>query len=572
MNKKSASILAVAMAGSISLAACGGGSSDNGGSGGSGGKDSGGTLNYLNKRGAENLDPQRVYIGRDISNWGRLWSRSLVTMPATDDIKKGDKPVADLATDTGKMSDGGKQWSFRLKDGVKWQDGKDITCDDLKYGISRTFATDVITGGPSYALAYLDIPQKNGLPIYDGPYKNHNKDAFDKAVTCDGKTITYKFNKAWPDFNLAVASLRAFDPFRKDQDKGDKSNLTAFSDGPYKLQGTWKKGQGGTFVRNDKWDAKTDTVRKALPDKIVFQEGIDPVKINQRLIADRGDDQTAITTSSLQPQLYGQITGAVKDRSANVQSPYVDYLVPNFKKMTNQKVRQALLAATSQDAWITAGGGDKAYAKADSIINPALTTAYVKNPAFKYGTGGNIEEAKKLLKEAGQPNPSIKFTYQGGTPLADKQAGAIADGWKKAGFNVTLNGLTDTYYDVIRDPNSDGDVYWAGWGSDWPSASTVIPPLFDSRVNLTAKSNGSDYGNYKSDEVNKMIDEASKATSVDAAGEIYKKIDAKLGEEVAYIPLESQKFYYLRGSKVTNYINGAGTSMYPDLAVIGVKK
>ena len=57
-----------------------------------------------------------------------------------------------------------------------------------------------------------------------------------------------------------------------------------------------------------------------------------------------------------------------------------------------------------------------------------------------------------------------------------------------------------------------------------------------------------------------MIDEAAKATSVDAAGEIYKKIDKKLGEDVAYIPLASQKFYLLRGSNVTNYIDNPATS------------
>ena len=69
-----------------------------------------------------------------------------------------------------------------------------------------------------------------------------------------------------------------------------------------------------------------------------------------------------------------------------------------------------------------------------------------------------------------------------------------------------------------------------------------------------------------------MIDEAAKKTSVDEAGEVYKQIDKKLGEDVAYIPLEIQKFYYLRGSKVTNYINNPATSMYPDLGAVGVSK
>ena len=101
--------------------------------------------------------------------------------------KDSTKLVADLATDTGTPSDGGKTWKFTLKDGTKWEDGKAITCADFQYGISRTFATDVITGGPNYAIQFLDIPKDaKGASTYKGPYANDAKGqaAFDKAVAC----------------------------------------------------------------------------------------------------------------------------------------------------------------------------------------------------------------------------------------------------------------------------------------------------------------------------------------------------------------------------------------------------
>ncbi len=71
----------------------------------------------------------------------------------------------------------------------------------------------------------------------------------------------------------------------------------------------------------------------------------------------------------------------------------------------------------------------------------------------------------------------------------EKYAAALKAGWEKAGFKVTLDELTDTYYDVIQNPTNATkyDVTWAGWGADWPNASTVIPPLFDSRVNLSSR-------------------------------------------------------------------------------------
>jgi peptide/nickel transport system substrate-binding protein len=575
ITKKPLAAVAAAAALAVGLAGCGGGStkgnsSDNNSSSAAGSK--GGTLNYLTFRSAEHLDPQRMYIGRDLANMARLSYRSLVTYPVTTDVKKGTTPVPDLATDTGTSSDQDKVWKFTLKDGPKWQDGKPITCEDLKYGVSRSFATDVITGGPNYILGYLDVPKgKDGLPLYNGPYKNDHKADFDKAITCDGNTITYRFNKPWPDFPLAVASLRSFDPFRKDQDQGDKSNFAVFASGPYMLEGKWSQGKGGTFVRNPNWDQKTDDVRKALPDKIVFTEGLTNEVIADRLIADSGQDQNAVTDRNIPPADYSQITGPVADRAVQVESPFVDYLLPNFNRMKNPKVREALKLATDSEAERNALGGEKAAKPAESIVAPSVI-GYKANAAFDFPETGDAAAAKKLLQQSGEKLPyKIKYTYSGGSPATDKAAAALKAGWEKAGFKVSLDPLTETYYDVIQKPSADGDVFWGGWGTDWPAVSTVIPPLFDSRINLTGASNGQDYGNYRSDKVNQLIDQAANASSVEAAATVYQQADEELGKDVAYIPLENSQFYFLRGSNVTGYTNTPASSGYPELGAIGVK-
>jgi len=557
----------------VSLAACGGGSSSSSDKKGATSSTKGGTVYYLTKRPTEHLDPQRMYIGRDLTDMNRLVYRQLVSYPVTTDKKKAVTPTADLATDTGTSSDNAKTWKFTVKDGVKWQDGKAITCEDFKYGVSRSFATDVITGGPNYVLGFLDVPHgPDGLPLYDGPYKNDHKADFDKAVSCSGNTITYKFNKPFPDFPLAIASLTSFGPFRKDQDQGDKSNYAVFATGPYKLDGKWNVTSGGTFVRNTNWDAKTDPIRKALPDKFVFTQGLTNEVINDRLISDSGNDQFAVTDRVVPPAFYSRITGAVQDRSTLTESPFVDYVLPNFKKMKNLKVRQALLASTDAQGWINAGGGEKAYKPAKSMVNPSLI-GYKENPAFANMPKPDFAKGKQMLSSAGVKTPyPIKFTYQGGTPTTDKQAAALKDGWQKAGFKVTLDPLTETFYDIIQKPTNDSDVIWGGWGADWPSISTVLPALFDSRINLTKASNGQDYGNYKSDSANKLIDEAASKSSVDEAAQVYSQLDDQLGKDVAYIPLEISVFYYLHGSKITNYLQSPASSQYPDLGAVGVKQ
>ncbi len=111
-------------------------------------------------------------------------------------------------------------------------------------------------------------------------------------------------------------------------------------------------------------------------------------------------------------------------------------------------------------------------------------------------------------------------------------------------------------------------MIWGGWGADWPSAITVIPPLFDSRPNLTPKApNGQDYGNYNERRVQRADRRRrSAATARRPDRSALQEADNVLGQDVAYIPLEITKFYFLHGSKVTElHATRPPSAMYPDL-------
>src|SRR3954471_8215928 len=203
--------VALASAGALALAACGG-SDDNSSSpsatssGGSTAGEKGGTLTVFTlDEQFTHLDPQRNYTGEDLAFSSGYLTRTLTAFKLSANEDEAGKLVGDLATDTGKASDGAKTWAFTLRDGVKWEDGSDVTCADIKYGISRTFAQSVITDGPTYAIAYLDIPKDaKGDSVYKGPYTASGNDtaAFDKAVQCssDNKTITFNLNQPSGDF------------------------------------------------------------------------------------------------------------------------------------------------------------------------------------------------------------------------------------------------------------------------------------------------------------------------------------------------------------------------------------
>lgn len=569
------------------LAACGGGDEESTGNNAGGDETTstdesaaGGTLYYLQHYPFESLDPQRAYYGLELANLRRTMYRSLVAFPVTEDPEVGATPVADLATDTGTSLEGGKVWQFTLKDGVKWEDGSDITCEDFKYGASRVFASDVITGGPTYLTTYLDIPEDaKGQPVYKGPYSGEGQAEFDKAITCDGKTITYRFKTPWVDFPLAVAGLSMMDPYKQSFDEGAKSTWKVLSNGPYRIEGNrWDKNKGATLVRNENYDPATDTteLRAALPDTIEYQ--IDPADtsielIIDRVIADSGNDQFAVAAPNVPPSHYSQIVGPVEERSVKTDSPYVFYLLPNMKspEMQDVRVRQALALATNVDAVVKARGGENAAAPAESIVSPTLP-GYADNPAFAGDNAGDPEAAAALLEEAGVTTPlEITFTYAT-SATNDQIAAVLKEGWDAAGFDTKLEPLSDTYYDVIGKPEKESDVMMAGWGADWPSAMTVTAALFDSRPNITATFCGNNYGCYESDEFNAIIDQAINAASVEEQNEYLAQADLKLGEDVAYIPLYGLKNFYVYGSKVANYTVTPSTSMYPDLGIIGVEQ
>jgi peptide/nickel transport system substrate-binding protein len=535
----------------------------------------GGTLYYLSGRQARTLDPQRASIARDIANESRMVYRTLTSYPIATG-KDATRLVADLATDTGTASAGGKTWTFTLKDGVKWQDGADITCADVKYGVSRTFATDVITGGPGYAVRFLDIPtDPRGGSVYKGPYVKvaARQALYDKAVTCAGKTITFRLSKPVGDFSYAV-SMPAFAPYKASLDQRDKSEFAVFSCGPYKLEGTWTEGTGGTFVRNPYWSASTDTIRKALPDKIVFTEGLTDEVITERLIRDQGSDRFAVTDSNVPPALHPTVRAnpSMAARTENVDAPFMDYLVPNWKKVRDPRVREAMVFATDKDGWVAANRGSDSGKPSQTLISPSVP-GYKAFNAFNAPDSGDPAKSRALLTRAGVKMPyPITLTYLGGTPSSEKAADALKAGLDAGGFNTTLNELTDSYYDTIQNPaNAQSyDLTWATSGADWPSASTVIPKLFDSRVNLSRASNGFDYGYYRNAAVNKGIDAAYATTDLSRAARMWGDLDETIAKDIGYIPLGSQKLYLAWGSGVTGWVDNPALSDYPDLGSLGV--
>jgi peptide/nickel transport system substrate-binding protein len=552
--------LTAGVAAALVLAACGtntssGGSGNASQSAGQGQK--GGTIFILSQAEQwDQVDPQRVYTGEDLAFFGATIYRSLVAYKYSADPVEGTSLVPDLATDLGTHNDDATEWSFTIRDGATFQDGSPVTCEDVKYGVSRTFATDVINQGPTYQIAYLDIPtDKDGSSSYKGPYKKTGQDLYDQAVTCDGNTITFKLNKPVPDFNYTTTL--GFSPVPPDADTGETYGDNPVSSGPYQID-SYDTGNGGKMilVRNPNWSAASDTYRGAFPDRWEVDFGIDPKVMDQRLMQSTGDDAFAIQYGNVQPENLATVftdpkTAApqFEGRATSDYDPYSLYYWVNVQKVPNVKIRQAMAVALDRQALRLNAGGAFAGDLADGVIKPNIGQDYAPTGMWTDMFGqavpdnGDPDFAKQLITDSGEAAPTLQFDYPQ-TPTNDKSAAIVKTSLEKAGFTVKPNPIEPgVYYSVVFDPEKAGEFGSGGWGADWPNASTVIPPLFTQK-------GGWDLSEVDDPDYNAQVEEAQ--TELDRAAQAKKWQDLnKLAmQQVFVIPTRFGLTQTIAGDKV----------------------
>jgi peptide/nickel transport system substrate-binding protein len=455
----------------------------------------GGTLNFItNQQQFDHMDPSRIYTGRDIAFFNSYVYRNLVSYKPAKGAA-GSSLVPDLATNTGVPSNSAKSWTFVLREGITWEDGSAVTCTDVKYGVSRAFALDVITGGPQYLVGALKIPlASDGSSQYKGPYKKTGQALYDTAVTCNGNTITFNLNRSFADFNYAL-TYPAASPVKESKDTGDKYDLRPFSDGPYKIL-SYKQGDELHLVRNTAWKQSSDPVRTPYPNDILVRFGLSQDVADQIML-----DNSNPNTVDLDPLQTANLRAFFADPSKasqrlNVFDPYVRYAAMNVSAghMDCLNVRKAVFFAVNTQGLIDLQGGSTFYGQpGDNAIKPVLgldyapTTGNIHDPNWKIG--GNPVYTKTLLAAAKTSCPAAFaratdskkgiFWDLSNTATNQKASVLLKTAMDAAGIVVKFNFIeSGAYYSTVQNIAKQGDITTAGWAADWANASTVIYPLF----------------------------------------------------------------------------------------------
>jgi len=505
------------------------------------GAQKGGTITIMQVADFEHLDPARNYVNVQQLTGGLIY-RSL-----NGYIEDGSGKmllVGDLATNPGTdVNKDCKVWEFKLRDGLKYEDGSPITSKDVAYGIARTFA-DELNEGPHYIQSWL-YPGGAYNATYKGPY-NGGAATPEGIETPDDKTIRFNFKDPHCDMPYAAA-LPTTSPVPQAKDTKGQYDLRPFSSGPYKVK-TYTRDNVLELERNTNWDPNTDPIRNAYPDGFKFTFGLEAQQIAERLVADAPADQASMTWTDTPPAVLPRTTQpGVAERVAKGPTQYVWYLGVNNQRIKDINIRKALYYGLDRDAALKAIGGTSAGTPASTLMSPT-TAGFQAFDVYNAPATGDPAKVKEILGSTTVPPLVLAHSN---TPLRTAQAEAIRAGLAKSGFQVTLKPIEATsYYDEVGRKNNPYDLYLHGWGSDWPTGSTIIPPLYDGREIVEEGNNNLAYFNEPS--INAEIDRIKglPAAEADAA---WTALDKRIMTEfLPEIPAYYDATHVLYGSKVGN--------------------
>jgi len=493
--KRTKSLAVVACFAMVTLAACGG--DDGGGSTGPGdegtyippeagfgkiadaegpapepeGATPGGTITVLipSDPGPEDLDPTNGWsvLGNSIQQ--ALTNRSLTQFRRN--AEGAMELVPDLATDLGRPNEDFTEWTFTIKDNVRWENGDPVTPEEIKYGVERSFDSETFTSGPGQVYSVSNFDCGEG---YTGP-----QDGDCPGITVDGQDITFKMQQAFPDMDF-WSTFMAIGPIPLENSDFPEYGRDPLATGPYMIE-EFRVNESLTLVKNPEWDPASDPARHQYADKWIFKFDQDQEKSDQILLSDTPDSQTTVS-NGLGATNVTALKAALGENYIQQTGQCVSYRTPDYTKIKDINIRKAIAWAYDFENIQLAGGNIPGLTRipASTIMPPGMSGRkeyFPDGEQFAY----NPEKAKQLLADAGAEGFKLTFIYDDSDPETKAAAEQEKKGYEQAGFTTEMIPYQDDAYALWDDKdspiNKKLNLRSVNWCSDWPSASTMIPPL-----------------------------------------------------------------------------------------------
>ncbi len=420
-------------------------------------------------------------------------------------------------------------WTFKLRHGVRFHNGREVTARDFKYAWERICDPDN-ESAVSYHLdaieGYQAMQEKKASAL--------------SGVSCpDTFTLKVELSRPYSEFYLVTAHP-AFSPVPAEEVAKDPKafGTRPVGNGPFKVTGAWKSNRSVVLSRFDgyygtKPSIEGVTFRIFQDEKAAFME------------FRAGDlDMTPLPSGALKAAeaKYGKspdgYTARPRAQVLTGRELGVYFLTVNVrdKVLQSADLRRAISLAINRKAIVDVvreGAGKPA----DGMV-PEGYKGY-ETGLFGYSRY-DVPRAKKLLAQAGYPNgkdlPVLKLLVSTGSGNEDVAQLVMSD-LKKIGVECTLDTVEQAQYlDLLR--SGKYQISRAGWNADYPTWGNFLNTFFNS-ANIGAD-NVSRYGD---DEVDKMLAQAMSTADEGARIAAFKRAERRIGEACPAVPIY---FYWHR--------------------------
>jgi len=411
-----------------------------------------------------------------------LYQNLVDTDPATGGVKPW------LATEW-KVSEDKKQWTLKLKSGVKFSDGSPLNAAAVKATLDRLLDTKLAAPNRTLLSTVTAVEA-----VSDTEVRITTKEPFAPLLE----------NLAHPGAAILPTN---FDP------------KAPIGSGPYTL----KERQNGVKLVL----AKNANYAGAAPTwaEIVYK----PVpEAAARLVAlESGDAQIV---NRLAPESVADLKGNSKVEALVKPSTFqISFEINNrMKPFDDPRVRRALNLAVDNDALV------KGPLRGMGSVPVGPVPAGAQWPMTLKAYAYNVDEAKKLLADAGvKAGTPIEIWTTQGRYTKDKEMAEAVSGYLQAvGFAPTIKVMEwGTYSKAIEDPKKTAALYILG--------SSV--PTLDWRLTRNFLSTSpNNYSGYKNEAVDKLLLEARTVFEDAPRKALYDQVQTKVWEDAPYLFLFNQ--------------------------------
>jgi ABC-type transport system substrate-binding protein len=414
------------------------------------------------------------------------------------------------------ISPDGKTYTFHLKPGVKFANGREVEADDYVFSFERILNPATDSPGQSF---FTDIA---GASEFAAGKTNH----VSGLSAPDKRTLIIRLQKPLYTFRYVLAmTFATVVPRDVVQQYGKDFPSHLVGSGPYKLT-EWRRGIRLHLVRNPYYTGPDGYV-DAVDIQIIPDDATGTMMLERNEVDWVWAGPPEASLFARDPRRRSWLVGV-----PTVGTDYV-FMNTEMKPFDNPLVRQAVNFAINKERLVKLTGGLATVA--DGIVPPAMSWTNTSLPHYNY----DPEKARALLRQAGYTNAlKVPLAYLQDQPVFVRLAAGIQQDLDQAGFDVSLRPANFTAFDYEATTRHQTPFAVWGWYQDYPDPSDFLDVLFNGRNITDTDCNDTTF--YNNPEVNSILDQAAASMDEEERTQLYQKAETLIMRDAPWAPLEHE--------------------------------